>query len=460
MSTKKKPSLVKPKRRLASNTLKQALRAFIVPVVADRYNVFTVRVLWKVEKNHIYKANEQVNAKQRQLELLLEQNDEIILFISCITGQEKGALTKRKRKQEQDSDDDGKSDDSNDNDADLIPSTLDTANKAIYPGRTFWIVMEAPQACVNDVQTNLMKIMLQSGLEIDSCKPIIPRGKKDKVEVYTAALCQAIKDYNTKYVTDVAKDSAEGFASVSAMYLHGVLNEEHIAFGPEFGKKPVRIAITKNCPEAVCEEFMKALDDISFTNFTYDLVIHANGKSVNESPTGSEIPRGPVSGSKICSDIYMLDNLMRKLDYVLYKGQIFKKAKEARYTYVRCCPVEQFVHAVLSNKRMADLLAPQVNQIASILSNKGCHIIKQLTIDRNLIEVKPFGTCFNINRKMFVESPLPDDQVGNVTPRAYVSYTYEKDKVPYPKKFVKTIENSFEDPDQMLHFVKKYYQLL
>ena len=96
MSTEKKPTLVKPNRRLASNTLKQALRAFIIPVVADRYHVFTVRVLWKVEKNHIYKANEQVTAKRRQLELLLEQSDEIILFISCITGQEKGAPTKRK----------------------------------------------------------------------------------------------------------------------------------------------------------------------------------------------------------------------------------------------------------------------------------------------------------------------------------------------------------------------------
>ena len=120
-----------------------------------------------------------VTAKRKQLELILEQNDEIILFISCITGQEKGAPTKRKRKQEkEDSDDDEKGDDSNDNDADLTPNTSDTPNKAIYPGLTFWIVMETPQACVNDVQTNRMKIMLQSGLEIDSCKPIVPREKK------------------------------------------------------------------------------------------------------------------------------------------------------------------------------------------------------------------------------------------------------------------------------------------
>ena len=70
------------------------------------------------------------------------------------------------------------------------------------------------------------------------------------------------------------------------------------------------------------------------------------------------------------------------LNYGLHKKQIFKKAKEAKYTYVRCCPVDGIVHAILSNKEMADLLAPQVNQIASILSNKGCQIIKQLlTVD-------------------------------------------------------------------------------
>ena len=69
--------------------------------------------------------------------------------------------------------------------------------------------METPQACVNDVQTNLMKIMLQSGLEIDSWKRIVPSRKQNMVEVYMEALCQAIKDYNTKYVTDVAKDSVD-----------------------------------------------------------------------------------------------------------------------------------------------------------------------------------------------------------------------------------------------------------
>ena len=67
------------------------------------------------------------------------------------------------------------------------------------------------------------------------------------------------------------------------MYLRGVLNEEHIAFGPEFGKKPVTIVNAKNCPEAICEEFMKALNAyhslISPTTLSIMLVVNQSMRS-------------------------------------------------------------------------------------------------------------------------------------------------------------------------------------
>ena len=73
--------------------------------------------------------------------------------------------------------------------------------------------------------------------------------------------------------------------------------------------------------------------------------------------------------------------MMQKLNYILYKGEIFKKAPEGKYTLVRCCAVDQFVHAALSNHKMTDLMASQVNHVASILSNKGCQMIRQMKID-------------------------------------------------------------------------------
>ena len=66
-------ALVKPNRRLANNTLKQALRALVVPLVSERDTVVALRVLWKVKNNHIWKANELVTPKRKQLETLLEK---------------------------------------------------------------------------------------------------------------------------------------------------------------------------------------------------------------------------------------------------------------------------------------------------------------------------------------------------------------------------------------------------
>ena len=71
----------------------------------------------------------------------------------------------------------------------------------------------------------------------------------------------------------------------------------------------------------------------------------------------------------------MLEKIIQKLYYTLYKGELFQKAPEEKYTFVRCCPVNQFVHAALSNHKMADLMAYQVNHVASILRNKGSHIV-------------------------------------------------------------------------------------
>ena len=66
-------SFVKPTRRLTSRTLMKALRAFVVPTVADRYHVIAIRCLRKVLNNDIWRASEQINGKRRQMELLIEQ---------------------------------------------------------------------------------------------------------------------------------------------------------------------------------------------------------------------------------------------------------------------------------------------------------------------------------------------------------------------------------------------------
>ena len=103
---------------------------------------------------------------------------------------------------------------------------------------------------------------------------------------------------------------------------------------------------------------------------------------------------------------------MKEFQYSLHKG---------KFTFVKCCSVGESVHATLTNGRIADIIAPQVNNIISILSHPGCQIIPPLKFDYNLIEVKPKGVCFNIAEKQFLPDAIPQEKLGLVSPRAYVS---------------------------------------
>ena len=122
--------------------------------------------------------------------------------------------------------------------------------------------------------------------------------------------------------------------------------------------------------------------------------------------------------------------------------------------------MNDFVHALLSSLKMAEVIAPQISSVISILSNSGCQIIRKIEFDYNLIEVKPQGCCFNIEMKKFVHNPLLESSVGKVSPRAYVSYTYEESKKPDPKPFIESVCNSFPDEGERRRFLRKYYQIL
>jgi len=89
--------------------------------------------------------------------------------------------------------------------------------------------------------------------------------------------------------------------------------------------------------------------------------------------------------------------------------------------------------AVLSNPEVAEVLAPNINAVSSLLSNPSCGMISQIKIEYNVIEVLPDGMCFHICSKKFVKH---DFFKKGYTPRAFVPYTFSEDRVPYPLPFV------------------------
>lgn len=131
----------------------------------------------------------------------------------------------------------------------------------------------------------------------------------------------------------------------------------------------------------------------------------------------------------------MVRRMMEIKGYGLFRGKIFKKCEASKYTMVFCSNVKNFLLASLSNPDLAELLTPNIGLVTSLLSEPACRLIKPIKINYNYIEVLPEGCCFDISRKKFVMNP----ELNGESPRAFVKYTYQEDRCPYPLKFIQGI---------------------
>lgn len=116
------------------------------------------------------------------------------------------------------------------------------------------------------------------------------------------------------------------------------------------------------------------------------------------------IPTKPRSRLMVAVDV--VRRFMAQFDYGLFDGSIYWKAPDAKYTFIFYLSVSDFIHSILGNAEIADMIASHVTQIVNLLSVKACRLIKPISIDYNFIEVLPAGTCFNIEQKTFVKDPI------------------------------------------------------
>lgn len=142
------------------------------------------------------------------------------------------------------------------------------------------------------------------------------------------------------------------------------------------------------------------------------------------------MPSKPTSA--LCKGIDVVKRVMSQSNCGICDGKVFKKIADAKYTYVYCSTVKTFLHHILSNIQVADVVAPLLGPINNILSEPSCAIIPPIYFDYNYIEVKPKGTCFDIKGKRFIKNP--ENLKGS--PRAFIDYQYDEGKVPYPKPFI------------------------
>lgn len=136
--------------------------------------------------------------------------------------------------------------------------------------------------------------------------------------------------------------------------------------------------------------------------------------------------------NKTCQAIALIKRIMTDQKCKMFDGEIYKKVKDGKYTYIFYKTLNSYVMGLLSDVQVADVLVPHINQILSLLSDPDCGMVNQLVIDYNFIECQPLGYCFNIPEKCFQKDPK--DLKGS--PRSFVYYKYSPDKPPSPKYFV------------------------
>ena len=151
----------RPHQRLNSNIIKNALKAYIVPPFCKSYQICAVRAFWQ--------NRDSIWGTRRQLEEILNDDERVVAFFSCITAKQQDQRgNKRKRNEESQWD----PFDSNDNSEEEEEERLDS----ITPGLSFWIVYDCADVCSSVFANVMIKRFVDAKLDLAECKSIRCRG--------------------------------------------------------------------------------------------------------------------------------------------------------------------------------------------------------------------------------------------------------------------------------------------
>ena len=175
------------------------------------------QAVWHTNDDDRQLPHMQICPKRTQLELILQEDPNIVLYISAITGLEKQKLKGKKTVAVSNDTEnlvEELSQDSAVSEEQSVEPPLGTLNA--YSGVAFWITFDTPLCTVCDFENRLEKAFLKAGVNIYECKIVKPRSTKtknvsDPVEHFTSALSQVIKDHNWPCAIDIAKESAVNF---------------------------------------------------------------------------------------------------------------------------------------------------------------------------------------------------------------------------------------------------------
>ena len=125
---------------------------------------------------------------------------------------------------------------------------------------------------------------------------------------------------------------------------------------------------------------------------------------VSSEPSSSSLEE--TSGDKMLSDkltvlINEISIAMNRLGYASYRGTVYKKEAQSKFTYAYKCDAAAFINTVATNEFFKGRLVREMRNVIGLLSDPFCELFAPLIINHDLIEVND-GWCWSIKRRSFV----------------------------------------------------------
>ena len=148
--------MFKAAKELRSNLIRNSLKLFVVSPLIKKFQVCAVRAICigNLSKENIW-------LQRRKTEKVLEDNEHIVCFFSCITAMVEKKNTKPRRRR----------DNSGSSEEDAEESVNNNC------GIFFWIVFNWPEYGISSFAAHISREFLTAEFDLISCKAIRSRGK-------------------------------------------------------------------------------------------------------------------------------------------------------------------------------------------------------------------------------------------------------------------------------------------
>lgn len=409
--------------------IRSALVSKILPVVQEKCSLISAKVTFNAPQ-----ATGKLDDLWSQICAKRDECDNAILKIKGLAFFFSSVAVVEKKVNENDGDDE------QDGEDEIKEGTSQGKKKIFWPAMSYWIALQSRDG-VRVSTIPVHSALLDTEMEV-TAKSLqdCTRGKEENV---VTPLCTTVKDHNNSFLQRKVDLSFQHcLEKLQSQVLEEPIPSIH---GSE---RVLRLQVAS--PIFASELQNRAIPALIRAGLVLDIFgIETARESEIQHPIGKALSKSPVVVA-----LNKIARAMSKLDYALYKGEVFKRNPASKFTFEHASSTKRFLSILANNDQLKDIIVNNFCKVEKFLADPDCEFFTQLKINFDLIEVSE-GWCFSISERKFVQNAIKE--VGKDSPRAFLQYKHTKE--PDAKYFKEILQNSLS-PTDVSHFCEYFLRLL